>query len=703
MAVKGIDFNFTGPTVSIANYDQTKTNLGTLIKQYTGAGNEDKFAGPIKGAILRPTETSFSQYQPYGLKYSDTIDWIFLPDQATAAATRRIALYLFNKETSVWTYNGFITLTYPTATAHTVRGLYVTRDLYTTGTVAVSGTAVTGSGTTWNTDRLSVGCRIGFGSTNPTQITTWYEISAIGSDTGITLTGSAGTISAGTSYVIEEMMVVTTTTNATTTNGGLFVAKGIRYELFTPAGTTISAAVSTDRIRAVYWLSDAATTTNTTACGLDVTTRASWTDHRAYVMNATAGSVGTIFVYNIRAALTLTSGKDTTTNIIKTGNQTVTGTFLQVSNGIVRTPSHGPGSGTASLYFVTTTRIYRSAISNITAGTTTWQSDVMTEVPPGSSTTFALGASFYQIEYDGIIDRFIIFTAGTAGIRSYVATYQTTGAQFEHIFLIDSKQQDQSTADANTQFHPSVNALGFTSTEVDGILYISRVTTGSANNQIYVIPIGAHRTYAGTTNQTLISPKFDISDSVKLYRVSVRSINELGTDKFSIPTEPFDVYYRTTGISDNSGGWTLIDKTGDLSAASGTEIQFQFRFRTIGNYCIPGRITGLSLTYEDSTTDSHYTPSVNYSSIASNIFAYRQNILWSSTIPTLRIRLYNASSGSLILDDYTNTNTYGTFQYSTDGVTWNSWSTSADAVGNYIRYTATSLPGSVKIKALLTQ
>ena len=69
MAIKGIDFNFTGPTVSIANYDQTKTNLGTLIKQYTGAGNEDKFAGPIKGAILRPTETSFSQYQPYGLKY----------------------------------------------------------------------------------------------------------------------------------------------------------------------------------------------------------------------------------------------------------------------------------------------------------------------------------------------------------------------------------------------------------------------------------------------------------------------------------------------------------------------------------------------------------------------------------------------------------------------------------------------------------
>lgn len=704
MAIKGIDFNFTGPTVSVANYDQTKTNLGTLIKQYTGASNEDKFVGPIKVAMARPSESpGWAQYLPFALKYSNTIDWVFIPEGTVAAATRRITLYQFNRETSVWTYNGFITLTFPTATAHTIRGLYVTRELYTDGTVGVSGTAVTGLGTAWSTSRLSVGGRIGFGSTDPTQISTWYEISAIGSDTGITLTGSAGTISSGTSYVIEDMMVVTSTTNATLANGGLFVAKGIRYELFTPAGTTISAAVSTDRIRAVYWLADAATVTNTVSCGLDVTAKTSWTDHRTYILNATAGSVGTIFVYNIRAALTLTSGKDTTTNIIKTGNQSVTGTLLQISNGIVRTAGHGPGSGVSSLYFVTTTRVYRSAISNITAASTTWQSDFMIEIPPGSTTTFPATSTLYSIEYDSIIDKFIIFNAGTSAARSYVTVYQTTASQFDHIFFIDTKQSDQSTSDTNAPAHPSTISLGFSGVEIDGNLYIARVTTSSVYNQIYNIPIGAHRTYAGTTNQSLITPKFDISDSVKLYKISVRNISEIGTDVFSVPTEPFDVYYRTSGISDNSGSWTQIDKTGDLSAASGTEIQFSFRFRTIGNYCIPARICGISLTYEDSSTDSHYTPSVNYSSISSNIFAYRQNTLWSSTIPTLRIRLYNASSGALLLDDYTNTNTYGTFQYSTDGINWNSWSTSADAVGNYIRYTATSLPGSVKIKALLTQ
>ena len=710
MAIKGIDFNFTGPTVSIANYDQTKTNLGTLIKQYTGFGDDDKYIGPIRVGVTRPAESPgiLSGY-PYAIKYSSTIDWVFLVEITAAAATRRILLYEFNRDLSTFDYRGLITLTYPVVTGHSIRGINVVRELYTTGTISASGTSVTGLGTAWNTDRMSVGCRIGFGSNDPTQITTWYEISSIGSDTSITLTSSAGVISAGTSYVIEDMMVVTSTTNATLTNGGLFVAKGIRYELFTPSGTTISAAVSTDRIRAVYWLADAATVTNTTAAGLDVTPRSSWTDQRAYVLNVTGAAC---YVYNIRAALTLTSGRDNSTNIIRTGNQALTGTLSQNTNGIVRVANHGPGSGTASLYFVTTTRVYRSAISAITNGSITWQSDFMIENPPGSTTTFGATSVLTTIEYDTITDRFVILTTGSTGARSYIATYQTTSSQFEHIFLIDSRQLDQSSSNSNAQFHPSIVGSPFTATQVEGNFYLARVVGVATANQLYNIPLGAHRTYSGNTNQVLVTPKFDISDSVKLYNISIRFINELGSDIFSIPTEPFDVYYRTTGISDNTGGWTLcygnqganIYLTGNLSSISATEIQFQFRFKTIGNFCIPARITGLTLTYEDSTTDSHYTPSVNFSSISNRIFAYRQNILWSSTIPTLRIRLYNASSGALLLDDYTNINTFGTFEYSTDdGVNWNSWSTSADSVGNYIRYTATSLPSGVKIKALLTQ
>ena len=69
----------------------------------------------------------------------------------------------------------------------------------------------------------------------------------------------------------------------------------------------------------------------------------------------------------------------------------------------------------------------------------------------------------------------------------------------------------------------------------------------------------------------------------------------------------------------------------------------------------------------------------------------------------MQIRLYNASTGFLVLDDTITLSSSGTWEYSTNGTTWNSWSNSADAIGNYIRYTATTLPNNITVRALLTQ
>ena len=124
----------------------------------------------------------------------------------------------------------------------------------------------------------------------------------MGSNTSITLTASAGTISAGTAYVIEDLMCITTTVNATATNGGLYVAKGLNVDIFTSVGTTIPAAVSTDNIRAVYWLADASTVTNTIACGSSIEDKTSWINANVYVLDATGPKV---YKYNFRKALTL--------------------------------------------------------------------------------------------------------------------------------------------------------------------------------------------------------------------------------------------------------------------------------------------------------------------------------------------------------------------------------------------------------------
>jgi hypothetical protein len=134
------------------------------------------------------------------------------------------------------------------------------------------------------------------------------------------------------------------------------------------------------------------------------------------------------------------------------------------------------------------------------------------------------------------------------------------------------------------------------------------------------------------------------------------------------------------------------------------EIEFSLAWDVLGLLAIPNQVYGLVFTYEDGSQDIHYQPSIGESDIANNIFAWRQAQLWGTTIPELRIRLYNDDTNNLLLDDDTSSQSNGTFEYSTNnGSTWSAWDDTQDAIGNYIRYTANSLPANTRIRALLTR
>lgn len=707
MALRAVEHKFSGDTVAYTSYDATKTNLGALIQQKTGVTEVEKFAGPMPIALARPMEasTAIASIYPHVLEVSSDIHWIFLADNATAAATRRIVKYTYTISTGVFTWDGFITLTFPTATSHTIRGFRMTRDFYTTGTASVSGTSVTGSGTAWSDSLIAVGSRIGFGSTNPNSISTWYEISAIGSNTDITLTASGGTIADG-PYVIEELRAVVATTNATTTNGGLFVAKGLREAVFTVGGTNISAATTTDNLRAVYWLADASTVTNTISCGVALGDFDSWTQQYVYIIDGTT-TTNRVYKYNIRASLSgLASGKSTSAFVLVTGAQTPTGTCSQANNGRVGTLSHGPGSGVQSLYFATTTRVYRAALSGITSGNTAWHTDAMVEVPPGGSVTYPLTSAMASVELAGSIDRIFVMTTGTAGARSYVTKYNTNSDPFDHIFLTDDKQYDQSTTDSDAATHPAINALPFSVWSESGIAYLARVSAAAATNQLYAIPIGAHWTYAGgTPQQRLITPSMPTTNAVVFSRVYVNEATMAGVGTLGLATEPFRLYYRTSGIDDDSGSWTILNDTHDLTSVAPTSaIQFMFEFRILGTTCIPARIHSIAVLYEDNSTDSHYQPSVAQSSVASKIFAWRFSTAFGGTVPTLNIKLYHAVTGSLLDEDDSVTQA-GTWEKSTDGGdTWGAYNTTDKAnETTYIRFTPASLGDDISVRALLTQ
>ena len=178
MALRAIKHKFTGSTTAITAYDYTKTNLGSLMIQNTGSNPEDKFVGPRPVLLGRPS-----------------LDLV-----VTSAGTAAPVL----------------------------------TSLYSTGTAAVSGATVTGTGTTWTT-ASHAGKLIGFGSTNPLLITAWYTIATRNSNTSLTLAnGTAGVILTAGAYVIVDCQTVGSGTNF----GADMVGMSIGFGSTNPASIT---------------------------------------------------------------------------------------------------------------------------------------------------------------------------------------------------------------------------------------------------------------------------------------------------------------------------------------------------------------------------------------------------------------------------------------------------------------------------------
>jgi len=683
---------------------------------YQQAGVDDAaFAGPLPIAIGRPMEAStpISFSYPAALQWSYKVDsqwdWIFVADIATAAATRRLGMYRYNRLTGVLTYDGFITVTFPgTSEAKTIRALRVDYSKHTTGTVEVNGTAVTGSGTAFQTDRPCVGNRIGFGSTDPDLITQWYEISAIASDTGLTLTTNAGVIPAGTPYVIEDLRLVVVVTSVTTNLGGLYLVKGLRRELFSPVGGAVPAATTVDNIRATYFLKDAATGTALVSFGASLEEPTGSTARNIWILETLANPV--LFKFNIRAPLTVASGSTTSAFVFKTGaGGVLTGAPSQLNNGRLANTAHGPGAGLNCIYFTTVSRIYRTVdVSTITSGSTSWLVDNMTEVPPGGAATYAATGALSAIEYSGVIDRFVVTTSGANGARSYVTQYRTDGGQMDRIILSDFKQIDQSSADPSTTPFPSTSSAPFSVWVEGGMAYMVRNGTTAVLNQIYAFPLGADWEYAATTNCRIISPAISTPDCKSFISAWANQVTVLGgaTGKnLGMVPGPFRAWYRTNGISDNSGTWTLITPTGGMSGvASAPQIQFMAEFRMDGNM-IPARVLGAAILYADTSMSTHWQGSGNIgSSLANKQFGFRHAVAYGTAVPRLQVELFDAETGSSLGTDDSVTQAWTWEKSPNAGGVWGAYDSVDRAnADTYLRIAPTSLADNIKVRAVLRE
>jgi hypothetical protein len=693
-------------------YDATKINRGKHTGQFSiGAGDTDKFIGPAPLGVANFGESPLAIPSAFvhPVRITDDLFWVFGADFATAAATRRVQLWTFIPSTNTYAFQGAVTLTFPTATAHTVRGFRAILDNYTTGTVGVSGTAVTGSGTAWLTG-LSVGSRIGFGSTDPTAITTWFQISAIGSDTSITLTAAAGTIAAGTPYVIQDLMLVHANTNATVTNGGLFVTKGLRFEDFQSPATAIPAATTVDKIKATYWLKDAATVTNTTIGGCALGDKTSWTEQYVYSTNGAATSLS-IYRYNIRAPLTLTAGATVPTgsDMVVTGAQTVTGNVSQSNNGRVGILQHGAGAGVPSIYLLTTTRILRVPIASVTPGSTTFVADSMTEVPPGGTNTNLATGGFTGLDVAGSLDKLVITGAAGAG-TIYVTDYYTGGQQMDRRTGMVGLQLPSALRDMDSPIviRAVSNNVPFIWVEDGWLFWIYAQSVTTNLNAMTVYPLAADLGFQADVPNRIICPKLTLGATPsKFYRVLANCVENLGDDTMGVTPDMYRLQYRTGGIDDNSGAWTDVPQTGDLSGvASSANIQFALQFRTAGLVMLPARVLSLALLYE--TADDlpsqyqwHFGDTNDGADSNPVTFGFVQEALFGAALGVHTINIYRADTDALVMTQASTGTTNGVFEYWT-GSAWAA-GLSSDALNTRRRFRATgSIPGGVDIYAKLT-
>lgn len=704
-------FNGSLTQVAIGGaYDATKVNRGKHTGQFNlGSGLIDKFIGPAPVGVANFGESSLAMPSQFvhPIKISDDLFWIFGSDAASAAATRRVQLWTWVPSTNTYTFVGAITCTFPAATAHTVRGIRAILENYSTGTVGVSGTAVTGSGTDFTTQ--CVGSRIGFGSTDPNAITTWYQISTIGSATGITLASSAGTIAAGTAYVIQDLMIVQATTNATATNGGLFVTKGLQYADFQNPATTIPAATTVDKIKAVYWLKDAATIANTAIGGCALGDRDSWSQQYVYATNGAATAL-VMYRYNIRAALSGLSGGAQTlsgTDIVITGSQTVTGNLSQANNGRVATLAHGAGSGVACVYLFTTTRILRIPLSSIVASSTTFVADSMSEVPPGSANTNLStgGTPFLALDIAGSLDKLVIATAVSTG-TIFITDYYTGGQQIDRRASCLATQLPSALRNSSSPiFIHTVGANSpFLWVEDGWLFWMYGTSTTTTTNALSAYPLAADWDHQADVPNRVICPKITLGATpAKLYRVLVNAVENIGDSTLGVAPDSYRVKVRTSGIDDNSGAWSDVAPDGDLSGVgTPSSIQFGFEFRTAGVIMLPARVLSLALLYETADAlPSQYRWNFGDFNAANGTFAWVQVALFGATPGVHTINVYRADTDALVLTQASSGSTNGTFE-NWNGSAWVS-GIGADTVGRRRRFVPTaSLPSGVDLYATIT-
>ncbi len=628
---------------------------------------------------------------------------------------------------------------------------------YTNGTVAVSGGTVSGSGTTFQSSRIAAGARIGFGTTDHTLVDKWYDIQYISSDTVLGITSSMpfsptfSSHAAGTPYVIEELRIVFIMERAYIRFiGQLMLAKGLHENVF--GYTDIPEARNTDNIRAFYNLypGTASPTFSTTFFrSLVLDEPESDSVHYCYALDRgtfsalsdssnTAPGLGQafgIYKFNIRESLNFVSG--TAAGMSYSQPFVSTNAYVTNTNRLGRidfyaggnwpnwytgnimtlgTPGHGPTKGQKTLFITTSNRILAVPLAQVdqeydfvprgTSVVTHRNLGPGTPVQNWTFTNYTYASaitSFHQSQYVQSIDSLICaYWNGLSG--NFPMTVEKFNEPSSKLFFQFIRFRSVFSNTKAGEYY-SANRRNMLFEERNGIMhnFVSPSAQTDGNFFLYAVPLHADYAYALEKGQYVTTPAQEIPVGAKPLSVKLNIRNTTDDDSMRVPPGRTRIWVRTSGIDSNTGTWSKVPDNGDISGLTASRYQFAFAWEILSTTGVVPYAYSLDFAYETDGPDRYYFTARAKSDHTANRFAFIQAQAFGGAIPNLTIRLYNFETDVLLLEDTTEANALGTWQYSSDGgASWATWSSAADNVGNYVRYTANALPANVSVRPTLT-
>lgn len=664
--------------VVVGTYDQTKTTIQGHVTQKTIDG--DLVLGPPLNRFI-DVQSDAGVTMAVNSFYMTSNGRIFALGGELGAATP-LVLYTMNYTTGAYSYVGRVNIALPdtAATTTTYRSIKVI-DTGTTGWkvfITTTGSVVINGGTMLvNNLALADFVPTGFPSipfaTGNDQKAVYFL-----QETG--QLGSAHLMTAAAGSVIDV------------TNNKLYVHNGIsathQYYVYNtntaPTYTTYS--VTGDQASNVvnhtahpFVNGDQVTFTSLTGgAGLTLGTVyfVGGATVDTYFLSATTGGAAINYTTDISSATIGRAFGQTNSNWShKTGNlPALTGTLLLTDSEDFATPQHGPLSGFDCAFFATTSQLYLGKISELTAGVTSWPS-LQSANLLGSANQITIPAPTYAAWSNGLDRAF--YSTGLVFVMK-----QFSNNTIDVIFGGTNNKYFEAVSGNNVVELQPAAAISAMDLE-QGWLGISNSTAGQRGIMIADLRSDCLFDYSFVVTKVLDTPS-------AIYKFIT------STDKLFDYTGSLKIYYRTSGFSSISGGWSEIDFADDLSGfATGNQVQFKITYATLGlDTSIPAQLQEMFLGFESLTDNSpNWELSVDDSDNGNpSRTAFRLKTAYASSVPALRYLAYDLSD-SQVVDHNTSANA-ARFEYSTNGgVTWSPLGTIPNTVGTLVRYTFSTPPG----------